>query len=545
MTLVPDADVIVVGAGAAGTCAAIETARAGLRTLLLEAGDAPGGAAALSSGGVCAVDTPLQRGEGIADSVALALSDWLAWGGADAVDEPWARAYLSGSAELLSWLAGFGVEWTAVWPEEGNTVARWHAPTGGGPALMAALRAAAIDAGARLYTGTPVVELTDAGVRTADGRELTARAVVMTTGGFAGNRDTLLRRAPHLAEVPSLLCGGAPGADGSGHDLLERAGAKLTATDRIWSYPFGLPDHRTTPGGVRTDDATSDATPVAVAVGAPTSHGRAAPDADAAGESTSPGRAAPDADAARESTSHGRAAPDAEAAGESPWRGIALRGAPGELWVNAAGVRFHDESLRGGATGTPAVLAQPGATCWSILDADAADTLTLTHPEFGGDEAPDRERIEAFLAASAAVSRADTLADAARAAGLPAEQVVATVERVNGWLHEGLTIDPDFGRDLADVAPVARPPFTVIQLRPLARKCLGGVRTDLRCAVMDVDDRPIPGLYAAGELAGMAGGHVNGRAALEGTMLGPSLFSGRAAGRAAGRAVVADLGAAR
>ena len=40
----------------------------------------------------------------------------------------------------------------------------------------------------------------------------------------------------------------------------------------------------------------------------------------------------------------------------------------------------------------------------------------------------------------------------------------------------------------------------------------------------------IPGLYAAGEVAGMAGGHVNGRAGLEGTMLGPSLFSGRVAG---------------
>jgi predicted oxidoreductase len=43
---------------------------------------------------------------------------------------------------------------------------------------------------------------------------------------------------------------------------------------------------------------------------------------------------------------------------------------------------------------------------------------------------------------------------------------------------------------------------------------------------------PIAGLYAAGEVAGMAGGHINGRAALEGTMLGPSIFSGRVAGRA-------------
>ena len=40
----------------------------------------------------------------------------------------------------------------------------------------------------------------------------------------------------------------------------------------------------------------------------------------------------------------------------------------------------------------------------------------------------------------------------------------------------------------------------------------------------------IPGLYAAGEVAGMAGGHINGKAGLEGTMLGPAIFSGRVAG---------------
>src|SRR5262245_23695479 len=37
-------------------------------------------------------------------------------------------------------------------------------------------------------------------------------------------------------------------------------------------------------------------------------------------------------------------------------------------------------------------------------------------------------------------------------------------------------------------------------------------------------------LYAAGELTRMAGGHINGKAGLEGTMLGPALFSGRVAG---------------
>jgi len=48
---------------------------------------------------------------------------------------------------------------------------------------------------------------------------------------------------------------------------------------------------------------------------------------------------------------------------------------------------------------------------------------------------------------------------------------------------------------------------------------------------------PVPGLYAAGEVAGFGGGGVHGYAALEGTFLGGCSISGRAAGRAAGKAI--------
>ena len=65
---------------------------------------------------------------------------------------------------------------------------------------------------------------------------------------------------------------------------------------------------------------------------------------------------------------------------------------------------------------------------------------------------------------------------------------------------------------------------------PLAGKNFGCVKADLRCRVTDKRYDVISGLYAARELAGVAGGHINGRIGLEGTMLGPCLFSGRVAG---------------
>ena len=90
--------------------------------------------------------------------------------------------------------------------------------------------------------------------------------------------------------------------------------------------------------------------------------------------------------------------------------------------------------------------------------------------------------------------------------------------------------EPEFGKPLKSSKAFDTPPYYAVQIFPLARKNFGGVKTDLQCRVLDKHFEPIAGLYAAGEVAGMAGGHINGRAGLEGTMLGPSIFSGRVAG---------------
>jgi uncharacterized protein len=80
-------------------------------------------------------------------------------------------------------------------------------------------------------------------------------------------------------------------------------------------------------------------------------------------------------------------------------------------------------------------------------------------------------------------------------------------------------------------------PLIAIRLNILTRKTLGGLQTDLDSRVIGADGQPVPGLYAAGEVAGFGGGGVHGYAALEGTFLGGCIFSGRAAGRAAAAGV--------
>ena len=80
-------------------------------------------------------------------------------------------------------------------------------------------------------------------------------------------------------------------------------------------------------------------------------------------------------------------------------------------------------------------------------------------------------------------------------------------------------------------------PLIAVRLWILTRKTLGGLETDLSARVLRADGEPLPGLYAAGEVAGFGGGGVHGYRSLEGTFLGGCLFSGRTAGRAVAREV--------
>ena len=86
-------------------------------------------------------------------------------------------------------------------------------------------------------------------------------------------------------------------------------------------------------------------------------------------------------------------------------------------------------------------------------------------------------------------------------------------------------LDPDAG------------PLIAVRLHILTRKSLGGLGTDLSSRALGPDGQPVPGLYAAGEVAGFGGGGMHGYRSLEGTFLGGCLFSGRIAGRAAADAV--------
>jgi predicted oxidoreductase len=82
-------------------------------------------------------------------------------------------------------------------------------------------------------------------------------------------------------------------------------------------------------------------------------------------------------------------------------------------------------------------------------------------------------------------------------------------------------LDPDAG------------PLIAARLNILTRKTLGGLQTDLDSRVLAADGQPVPGLYAAGEVAGLGGR----RARLSKAHSWGCVFSGRAAEQAAAKTV--------
>ena len=465
-------DVLIVGSGAAGVTAAIEVREAGADVIVLEREDHFGGAAAISGGGCCIVGSPLQQRNGIEDDTDLAFNDLVKFGGG-AADEEWARFYLENTLQgLYQWAEERGVRWMRLQQFEGNSVPRWHQPEGWGRGLWQALHKYSVSKGANKWLANT-----------------TAREFILDKGRVVGVRTENTETGEGQEFYAKAIVMGSGGFSSN--------------IDMVYKYRPDLAKYHMREGG--HVGARGEGHQMVEGIGGTLTH-------------------------MDEIWSYCHAIPDHI----NPKRGYVTRLMPESMWiwVNLQGHRYHNESLHSGATGTPALLAQEPAESWAILDSAMFDSLHIASPEFylENPSKNDPEKIARLFEESPHIKTSDSLANLAAQMGVPTETMVETVRQYNSDIDQGLEHDSAFGRSLKGMSKIEEPPFHAFHFMPLARKTLGGVKTNLQCQALDKYYQPIPGLYAAGELAGMAGGHINGKSCLEGTMLGPSLFSGRVAG---------------
>lgn len=469
-----EADVVICGGGGTGLAAAIESARAGASTLVLEKSDHVGGTTALSGGMIMAPHAEYEKrfkgydGEDSPDKLYEYYMAADAAGGG-VVDPDLVRDYCNGTLDNLAWCEEQGIEYVNCFevkpvpgvPAEltapprimipGDGTTGTESAAGTGRVHTEPLYKAATEAGAEFEFKAEVIELVrDDGegivgviVETREGRQRVKakRGVVLATGGYEHNEEMAKAFSPWQYDstfVKRNLCLSQETNTGDGHRMGVQVGAQLTCMGATMDNP--------TSPAIGRDPGGSTGGPVA---------------------------------------------------------GIA---------VNAYGARFCDEW-----TTYPYFVykayQQDDHNAWLVFDQTAFDAVL------------DDETAQPLIDAGA-LFKADTVREAAEAAGINATGLEATVAAWNADM-ESAGSDTVFGKTEA-VGPIVTPPFYIAFNTCANLGTLGGLKINVDAQVLDWDNEPIPRLFAGGMCSG---GWIGAWYPGSGTAVGGTVHWGRKSGK--------------
>jgi succinate dehydrogenase/fumarate reductase flavoprotein subunit len=486
-------DIIVAGGGGAGLAAAIEGARAGARVVLVEKNPHLGGSTGWSVGSLSVACSPHQRRAGISDSPQDHYEDLEQLAGSLANrDNPTLRRLLVDNiGDTFTWLLDMGLVFTGPNPEPPHRVPRMHNVLPSSRAFPDRLGRRARSLGVDIRLDTPLER-----VRMADGRVTGAHVC-----DAHGQRRTL--RAPAV-----VLAGGDYSASPALlSELVDGDAARLSPVNPT-ATGDGLRIGRDAGGHIVNGDLVRG--PVLRFV-------------------PPPERSLLHAMPAHPLLAHAMRL-GFEKLPRMLVRPLMMRflttalGLSGELFeagallVNARGERFtdeHDHPAR-------ATARQPGGEAHVLLDAAIARRFTVwphfvsTAPGIAYAYLPDyrRTRPDVF-------HEAPTLEAVGERAGLDGRTLARTV---NAWNTDR--------RARGSRPALATPPFCLLgPVKAYVPFTEGGLAVNESLQVLDREDNPIPGLYAAGS-NGQGGVLLEGH----GHHLGWAFVSGRIAGRHAARA---------
>ncbi|MFG2091459.1 FAD-binding protein [Spirillospora sp. NPDC048824] len=458
-------DVVVAGSGAGAMAGALAAASSGLRTAVLEKTQVLGGTSAYSGSAIWLPGTAVQERAGIGDSTESARTYLRTLLGDD--DAGHREAFLETAPELVEFLERdplIEFEWRAF-PDYFNAPGRLDMGRSFVPLDLPVERLGDLaglvrppvdrDRAGRGHSARPM----------AQGRALIGRLLLAITATGHGAVRTGTALADLIAEDGRVAGVRAMTADGpvrlraSRGVLLAAGGFESSAALRDERGVPGDAEWTMAPDGANTGDAIEAAARIGASTGL----------LDQAW--FCPGLLTP---------------------GGRPAFTLGFRGG---LIVDGSGRRFANESLPYDQMGRR--MADARGPFHLIFDARSGGLPAISVPPV----VPEDQ-----IAAGAWV-QADTLAELAARTGLPADALAETVKRFNGFAEKGVDEDFHRGEDPYDryfsggepcVVAVDRPPYYAakVVLSDLGTK--GGLRTDPDGRVLDGSDRPIPGLYAAG-----------------------------------------------
>lgn len=221
---------IIVGAGMAGLCAAVEASAAGAKVIVLEKQAELGGSSLLSGCFMAFAETDFQKKLGIEDTTESLMEDFLTVGQYKN-KRTLIEAYGKHQLATYNWLVEQGVQFQTCQAVSGHTNPRGHTiiPS----QAIGQLRANAEANDVIIKTNAPVVRLVKNNeqvvgvVYEENGEQIeltTDYGVLLTAGGFSQSEELLAQFAPQLANTVRL---GGAGNKGDGIKLAASAGAWL------------------------------------------------------------------------------------------------------------------------------------------------------------------------------------------------------------------------------------------------------------------------------------------------------------------------------
>ena len=267
-TLTYEADMVVVGAGMSGLCAAIEAVDQGATVIVCEAQDVFSNSTSRSVGEIMGAATEAQKAAGIEDTTEAFYNDiYSLYKDEPTLDPVLLRKMCEESTSLNefllanNWKVGSRVN---VSDKGVRATKRGHISEGAGSGLTNALVGAARDKGVEILLSTTVDALLQdengvyngvhATTKYGDDVTVKAKGVLVCTGSYSANPEMLAELNPKMDNIEVLVGSG----DGSGYKMLEAAGADMISIDYIammyyfyganWTeFPEKIPESPTVP----------------------------------------------------------------------------------------------------------------------------------------------------------------------------------------------------------------------------------------------------------------------------------------------------------
>jgi fumarate reductase flavoprotein subunit len=459
-----ETDIVVVGGGGAGLAAALTAAEKGSKNIVvLEKSGSPGGNS-LMSHDLFAVESPVQKQMGSdarRDQFFKIAMSWAHW---SKINPRLVRAFIDKSGDTVKWLLEKGVKFDLSQYYLDQSPRIRHTIEGEGPQLIKVLVNECKSRGIQILTrtsGSKILRPEDNqvyGIMAKTDKQsvlIKAKRIVITTGGYAHNPE-LLKKYCSYYNPETMTSAGVPSNTGDGILMAAEIGAATAGLGHLMLM----------------------------------------------------GPTATSAAAARMKI------------GDAEYNIGMLVREPGMLWVNKRGRRFIDEghNLASFASGN-AIAQQPDGIMYTIFDDAIRKNIeeegliwpgayggqTRSNPRFArppaGVPLPGLgSELRAIADKGTQTQMAGSIDELAGRMGINNAGLKTTVEEYNICCDRGF--DPIFCKDRRYLLPIRNPPFYAIHCHSSICEAVGGIKINENMEVLDQEDNPIPGLFAAGSTTG-------------------------------------------